>query len=429
MTAGVESGLVTGEAVELDLRVARLASRATALLIDLLIMWSLFGVLIQAVQLLLITVDSALAVGMGIVVTVGCLVGYPVIMETTTRGRSIGKMALGLRVISEDGGPVRFRQALIRGLSGFAEFFMFSGAPALICSLFNRRSKRLGDVFAGTLVIQDRVAASALRTPVAQMPPMLAGWAQSLELSQISDDLALSARQYLMRFWELLPEVRELMGARLAGEVAAKVSPPPPPGVRPEIMLSAVLAERRRREEYRLAKRRERREAHLRKNGLHVPVDIPVYGQYAPGYLQPTGPAYAPAQPPGYGPPPRPGYPPPGSGPQPAHAPQFQPAYAPPQAAGFAQPPQPGSAPQFQPAYAPSQAAGYAPAPQPGSGPHPQPSYAPPQAPGYGPPPQPGSAPRSHPVYAPPQAPGYEPPQPGSATPPQHREEQAPPQH
>src|SRR3954452_14966117 len=279
MTAGIESGLVTGEAVELDLRIARLASRAAALLIDIIIMWSLFGVLIEVVQVLLITADRALAVGMGIVVTVGCLVGYPVIMETTTRGRSIGKMALGLRVISEDGGPVRFRQALIRGLSGFAEFFMFSGAPALICSLFNKRSKRLGDVFAGTLVIQDRVAASALRAPVAQMPPMLAGWAQSLELSQISDDLALSARQYLMRFWELLPEVRELMGVRLAGEIAAKVSPPPPPGVRPEILLSAVLAERRRREEYRLARRRERREAHLRKNGLYVPVDAPVFGQ------------------------------------------------------------------------------------------------------------------------------------------------------
>jgi uncharacterized RDD family membrane protein YckC len=311
----MESGLVTGEAVELDLRVARLASRATALLIDLLIMWSLFGLLIEVVQVLLIAADSALAVGMGIVVTVGCLVGYPVIMETTTRGRSIGKMALGLRVISEDGGPVRFRQALIRGLTGFMEFFMFSGAPALICSLFNKRSKRLGDVFAGTLVIQDRVAAATLRGPVAQMPPMLAGWAQSLELSQVSDDLALSARQYLMRFWELLPEVRELMGARIAGEVAAKVSPPPPPGVRPEIMLSAVLAERRRREEYRLAGRRERREAHLRKNGLHVPVDPPSFGPYAPGYVQPTTPAYAPGyvQPaaPAYGPPHAPGYGPP----------------------------------------------------------------------------------------------------------------------
>lgn len=329
MTAGMESGLVTGEAVELDLRVARLASRATALLIDVLIMWSLFGMLIEVVQVLLIAADTALAVGMGIVVTVGCLVGYPVIMETTTRGRSIGKMALGLRVISEDGGPVRFRQALIRGLSGFAEFFMFAGAPALICSLFNKRSKRLGDVFAGTLVIQDRVAASALRAPVAQMPPMLAGWAQSLELSQVSDDLALSARQYLMRFWELLPEVRELMGARIAGEVAAKVSPPPPPGVRPEILLSAVLAERRRREEYRLARRRERREAHLRKNGLHVPVDPPSFGPYAPGYVQPTAPAYAP----GYAQPPAPAY-------APGYVQPPAPVYPPPPAPGYGPPPQ-----------------------------------------------------------------------------------------
>ncbi|MEO5878263.1 MAG: RDD family protein, partial [Streptosporangiaceae bacterium] len=252
MTAGMQSGLVTGEAVELDLRIARLASRAAALLIDLMIMLSLFALLSQAVQLVLLVADEAVAVGLAVLITVGCLVGYPVVMETSTRGRTVGKMALGLRTVSDDGGPVRFRQALIRGLAGFAEFFMFSGAPALITSLVNRRGKRLGDIFAGTIVIQDRVSAADLRAPVAQMPPQLAGWAQGLELSQLSDDLALSARQYLLRFWELLPEVRDLMGARLAGEVAARVSPPPPPGLRPEILLSAVLAERRRREEYRL---------------------------------------------------------------------------------------------------------------------------------------------------------------------------------
>ncbi|HEX2313416.1 MAG TPA: RDD family protein, partial [Thermomonospora sp.] len=251
--------LVTGEAVALDIRVARLASRACALLLDLLFQVMLLNILIYLTAATAVIADEAWGIGLGIVATAGVLVGYPCVFETLTRGRTLGKLALGLRVVADDGGPVRFRQAFTRGLASVVEIWLFSGAPALITSLFNGRGKRLGDVFAGTVVIQERVPTSAIFGPVAVMPPQLAGWARSLELSQLPDDLALTARQYLARFWELLPEVRDAMGQRIADQVLAVVSPPPPPGVRPEILLSAVLAERRQREEWRLEQRRRRR--------------------------------------------------------------------------------------------------------------------------------------------------------------------------
>ncbi|MGI8328808.1 RDD family protein [Actinomadura scrupuli] len=252
--------LVTGEAVALDLRVARLPSRGIALFLDVLFQYALlyFASILTAMTAAL---DEAWGIGFGILGTVVILVGYPTACETLSRGRTLGKMALGLRVVSDDGGPIRFRQALVRALSAVLEIWALFGSPALIASLFNRQGKRLGDLFAGTIVIQDRVPASALLGPVAVMPPQLAGWAHSLELSQISDGLALTSRQYLLRFWELLPEVRDAMGQRLVDQVVARVSPPPPPGVRPEILLSAVLAERRHREEWRLAQRRGRRNA------------------------------------------------------------------------------------------------------------------------------------------------------------------------
>src|SRR5262245_58068158 len=75
-------------------------------------------------------------------------VGYPVIFETLSRGRTLGKLALGLRVVSDDGGPERFRQALVRGLASAIESWALFGVPALITSLFSARGKRLGDVFA-----------------------------------------------------------------------------------------------------------------------------------------------------------------------------------------------------------------------------------------------------------------------------------------
>jgi uncharacterized RDD family membrane protein YckC len=305
--------LVTGEAVALDLRVARLPSRGIALLLDVLFQYALlyFASILAAMTMAL---DEAWGVGFGVLGTVAVLVGYPTACETLSRGRTLGKMALGLRVVSDDGGPIRFRQALVRALSAVLEIWALFGSPALIASLFNRQGKRLGDLFAGTIVIQDRVPASALLGPVAVMPPQLAGWARSLELSQVSDGLALTSRQYLLRFWELLPEVRDAMGQRLVDQVVARVSPPPPPGVRPEILLSAVLAERRQREEWRLAQRRGRRHP-LAWGG------VAAYGPQPVPAMAVTGPA--PQPPPVAGPPAPPPFSPPGPG-QPRFLPPAQ---------------------------------------------------------------------------------------------------------
>ncbi|MFF5258615.1 RDD family protein [Actinomadura viridis] len=247
--------LVTGEAVALDLRVARLGSRGCALLLDLFLQMMILNLVLYLVAMTTLIADEAWSVGLSILAVAAVLVGYPCAFETLSRGRTLGKLAVGLRVVADDGGPIRFRQALVRGLAGMVEFFMLYGAPALLTSLFNRQGKRLGDVFAGTVVIQERMPHSALHGPVAVMPPQLAGWGRTLEVSMLSDELAMTARQYLSRFWELRPEVRDRLGARIARQVQAVVSPPPPPGVRPEVYISAVLAERRRREEWRLAQR------------------------------------------------------------------------------------------------------------------------------------------------------------------------------
>ncbi|WP_433328786.1 RDD family protein [Spirillospora sp. CA-294931] len=256
--------LVTGEAVALDLRVARLASRGCALLLDLFLQMIMLNFVLYMAGMTAAIADEAWSIGLSIVAVAFVLVGYPCACETLSRGRTLGKLALGLRVVGDDGGPIRFRQAFVRALAGVLEFWLLYGAPALITSLFNRQGKRLGDLFAGTVVIQERASSTGMFGPVAVMPPQLAGWGRTLELSQLSDELALTARQYLTRFWELLPEVRDTLGQRVADQVFAAVTPPPPPGFRPEILLSAVLAERRRREEWRLHQRRLQR---LRRTG------------------------------------------------------------------------------------------------------------------------------------------------------------------
>ncbi|RJK95397.1 RDD family protein [Vallicoccus soli] len=238
------SDLVTGEAVALDLRVARLPSRAVALALDLLLQGAaLLGGVLAVYG---VATDPALEAALSLVVVVAVLVGYPVVAETLSRGRTLGKAAMGLRVVRDDGGPVRFRHALVRGVVAVVELYGLAGVPAALVSLASERGKRVGDLLAGTVVVRERVGRGEEPLP-AQMPPGLEGWARGLDLSRLPDDLALAARQYLARWHQLADGPREEVGLRLARAVAERVAPYPPPGTPPAAYLSAVLAERTRR--------------------------------------------------------------------------------------------------------------------------------------------------------------------------------------
>lgn len=245
--------VVTGEAVVLEVPCARFPSRLLALMLDLLIQGVLLFILFVIIAATATVLNGAAEGAAAITGSVAVLVGYPVLWETLTRGRSPGKYALGLRVVSDDGGPERFRQALVRGLASAVEIYALGGCPALISSLLSDRGKRLGDLFAGTFVIQQRLPrrqAHASAPPI--VSPQLAHWATGLEMSALTERTADTARRYLARLSELTPATQMELGARIAAEVSAQVSPPPPPGVPPPAYLSAVLAERRNREQARL---------------------------------------------------------------------------------------------------------------------------------------------------------------------------------
>ena len=242
--------LVTGEAVGLDLRPAALPSRLVAGALDTLLQFALLAVLALLAAATGTGTSSAGEAAITVVVLLVVTAGYPVAFESLLRGRTPGKAAMGLRVVRDDGGPIGFRQALVRGLTAtFVErpgITFFTGA--VVCMLVNSRSKRLGDLLAGTVVLQERIPGGgpALRSPGAPHP-QLAAWAAELDLTGLPDELALSARAYLGRARELTDAARAQLGARLAGAVAAVVTPPPPQGTPAGPYLAAVLAERSRR--------------------------------------------------------------------------------------------------------------------------------------------------------------------------------------
>ena len=250
---------MTGEAVALDLRIAQTPSRLTAAVIDLAVMALVMLLLVLfMIAAGLGDVDDALFAGIIVSLLVLIFLGYPLTMETLTRGRTLGKLALGLRVVRDDGGPITFRHALVRSLVGLALerpgiFLPTLGPPlGLVVSMFSAKGKRLGDMAAGTLVLQDRVPNPPDWVPV--MPPPLAWWAPTLELTRLDDELALSVRQFLARSGDMSLAARELLAADLVADVATRTAPAPPPGTPGWAYLTAVIAERRRREEDRVSR-------------------------------------------------------------------------------------------------------------------------------------------------------------------------------
>ncbi|OIJ90143.1 RDD family protein [Streptomyces colonosanans] len=241
------SELVTGEAVALEVRPAKLPSRALAVLLDLVVTMAAYVIVVIILVASTSGLDDAAQTAVSIAAFVLVLVGGPIAVETLSHGRSLGKLACGLRVVRDDGGPIRFRHALVRGAIGAVEILATFGVVACIASLVSARGRRLGDVFAGTLVVRERVPAG--RTGfVPPPPPWLSGRFSELDLSAVPDGLWLAIRQYLTRMQQLDPQVGWTMAERLASDLAACTGAPAPHGVPPAAYLAAVVQERQARE-------------------------------------------------------------------------------------------------------------------------------------------------------------------------------------
>lgn len=253
------SSIITGEAVVLELRPASFAARALGLLLDVLINIILLFLILFGVSAASQDLDEAAMRALTLVSVVFCFVIVPVAVETLTRGLSLGKMAVGLRVVRDDGGAIRFRHAVIRGLTGFVEIYLTLGGLAIGVALFNDRSKRLGDILAGTYALRRRMP---VEIPVRVfVPRQLQAWATAADIGRIPDATARQAAQFIQQAGRMSPVSAAGMAASIATDLAGHVAPPPPPGTSPYQYVAAVIAERRHRGLVRLQQARIRNSA------------------------------------------------------------------------------------------------------------------------------------------------------------------------
>ena len=238
--------LVTGEAVALDLRSMSFVLRAAGAMIDYVVYFGSY-ILIMVLLFTFATqlgIDDALMQAIGVAGLVLCIVAIPTAVELLSHGKSLGKLAVGARIVRDDGGAIGFRHAFIRALLNVIETFMTFGSIAAITGLLNGRAKRIGDLVAGTYSQNERVSKAV--TPVYGVPVGLVEWSRTADVAKLPDALARRVAQFLQQAPNLVPASRERLSRELANEVSVFVSPVPPANA--ELFLAAVAALRRERE-------------------------------------------------------------------------------------------------------------------------------------------------------------------------------------
>lgn len=237
---------MTSEAVAIESRPASVMTRAVATLLDFLFYVALLVLLFIAVIPVLENLNMAQGQVIQIVAVAAFMVIVPTTVETLTKGRSLGKIAVGTRVVRDDGGPISFRHAIARWGTAPIEIFITFGMVAFTIAILSPRSKRLGDLLAGTYVARIR-GVEEYEYPLI-MPPELAEWARNADMRSLPDKVSMYARKYLARTATLSPETRQKLSLVLAAEIEKHVQPPPPPGTNPERFIAATLVTRRDRE-------------------------------------------------------------------------------------------------------------------------------------------------------------------------------------
>ncbi len=217
----MSAGVVTPEAVLLELPTAGVATRAFARLIDL----ATQAALLMTLGMLLTFVGGALSsmVVLAVATTFFVLIVFPIGLEILWRGRSVGKFVFGLRVVGVDGAPEVPRQAVVRGLVALVDIYASLGFLALLTAMFSPSSQRSGDLAAGTVVIRVR-GGGAAHTPIAFHPPVgYETYVATLDVGRMSDEDFSLVREFLLRSSTMSSAARATMSVELAGAVREQI--------------------------------------------------------------------------------------------------------------------------------------------------------------------------------------------------------------
>lgn len=152
----------TPEGISVQLRSAGAMPRAAAWALDALIRFGVLWALSVALGLL-----GATGMGLYLLALFATVWGYPVLFEVLRDGQTPGKRVMGLRVVCANGAPVGWLPSIVRNLMRTVDMLPMCYAIGLVGTLVDSRSRRLGDIVGGTLVVHAEGAGRAGVAPEA----------------------------------------------------------------------------------------------------------------------------------------------------------------------------------------------------------------------------------------------------------------------
>lgn len=201
--------LETPEGTDLSLYPAGFWIRSLAYVVD----WLLRVAIVFVVGI----VFSASGIGQGLTLVIYFLMEwfYPVFFEVWRSGQTVGKKALHLKVINDDGTPITFAASLIRNLLRVVDFLPGFYVTGVIASLCNRQFKRLGDLAAGTVVVYTN--------PIQASPPL-----EAVGSRPVPEGFNTDEQRFLLTFAQRSSTMSPARQMELAQVLAPVVAPGDP---------------------------------------------------------------------------------------------------------------------------------------------------------------------------------------------------------
>jgi uncharacterized RDD family membrane protein YckC len=232
--------ILSPEKTILSYRLASLGSRTWALFIDLLII----GCIIFGATILLGVVSALGIEGLAEMVYVIIIAAlpflYPLLLEAMFNGVTPGKKAMGIRVRMADGTPITAQAAIIRNLLRPADMLPGTYLLGIIAVFLNPKSQRIGDLAAGTVVVQERLVPPRFQpTPYALGVHRYEGLIGELRGMTREDYDAL--RRLCDRFPEFGPSVQNKMIREVWKPVATRLAIPDYPEIHAIYLAEATV--------------------------------------------------------------------------------------------------------------------------------------------------------------------------------------------
>jgi uncharacterized RDD family membrane protein YckC len=232
--------IATPEGVAIEMVLAGLGSRFLARLLDSVIQ---LLIIIALAVVLGVTGSSGIGIAVFVIMVFLVVFAYDVVLETLNNGRTVGKMAAGIRVVGLMGEPVRFTTSSVRNIARIADFLPVFYLVGTISIVATQHDQRLGDLAAGTVVVRDRFPGLAqLPAPITVTPAAVATW----DVSAIRPDEVQAIRQFLDRRLSLRWPARSYFALDLVNRVGPRVVGVPP-NSHPEFVLEGIVVAKQSR--------------------------------------------------------------------------------------------------------------------------------------------------------------------------------------